>query len=247
MDVTPRIFFLRMVNEVVHIALERAIAASGVGIEPTARFDGDVRRFLHRHDGEIPCRLHHDTTLAADPRNNGRPIFVVVAPARFALLAATTRSAAQMSFPALFRLPLLARSVIEFIRFHGALQLPLHLVGQGGIAQPPTPAVAGTDMHPQLSGNAARGTGQAQEKRCKNPVHDRALAAIQERSREVIEGALAVLLFTAVALQSGLVVVGAPRTDVVALTSRTLEGPIFPPQRMDVGVAGLSIEELVEV
>ena len=57
-------------------------------------------------------------------------------------------------------------------------------------------------------------------------MHDRALAAIQERAREVIEGALAVLLFTAV-LQSGLVV-GAPRTNVVALTLRTLERPIFP-------------------
>jgi hypothetical protein len=40
-------------------------------------------------------------------------------------------------------------------------------------------------------------------------VHDRALAAVQERAREVIEGPLAVLFFTAVALQSGLVVVGA--------------------------------------
>jgi hypothetical protein len=43
-----------------------------------------------------------------------------------------------------------------------------------------------------------------------------------------IEGTLASLLFTAVAFQAGLVVVDAPRTDVVALTPRTLEGPIFP-------------------
>ena len=111
-----------------------------------------------------------------------------------------------MWFFPLFRLPLMASGVIELIRFHGALELPLHLVGQGGIAQPPTPALARPHMPPQFLGHAARGTRQAQEKRRKNPMHDRALAAIQERSHEVIEGALAVLLLTAVALQSGLVV-----------------------------------------
>ena len=47
----------------------------------------------------------------------------------------------------------------------------------------------------------------------------RALAAVQERAREIIEGTLAVLLFTAVAFQSGLVVIEAPGTDVGALTS----------------------------
>jgi len=74
-------------------------------------------------------------------------------------------------------------------------------------------------------------------------VHDRALAAVQERAREAIEGALAALLFTAVALQSGLVVVGAPRTNVVALTAGTLEGPIFPAQRMDGGLTRFGVEE----
>src|SRR5262249_38859476 len=169
------------------------------------------------------------------------------APAGLAFLAATTRSAAQMFFPALFRLPLLARGVIEFIRFHGARQLPLHLVGQGGIPEPPAPAVAGPTMDAQLSGNAPRRTRETEEKRRQNPVHDRALAAIQECAREVIEGTLTGLLFTAVALQSGLVVVGPPRTDVVALTPRTLEGPIFPAQRMDVGLTLFGVEELVDV
>jgi hypothetical protein len=75
-------------------------------------------------------------------------------------------------------------------------------------------------------------------------MHDRALAAVQERAREVIEGALAILRFTAVALQSGLVVVGAPRTDVVALTPRTLEGPIFPSQYMAIGLTRVGAEEL---
>src|SRR5678816_4248103 len=102
-------------------------------------------------------------------------------------------------------------------------------------------------MHPQLSGNATRGTRQAQEKRRKNPVHDRALAAIQEGACEVIEGTLTGLLFTAVALQSGLVVVGTPRTDVVTLTPRTLEGPIFPAQYMDIGLTHCGVEEMVQM
>src|SRR5215813_6841523 len=102
-------------------------------------------------------------------------------------------------------------------------------------------------MDPQLSGNAARGTRQAQQKRRKNPVHDRALAAVQQRAREVIEGALAVLLFTAVALQTELGVVGAPWTDVVALTPRTLEGSIFPAQPMDVGLTRFGVEEVVQM
>jgi hypothetical protein len=78
-------------------------------------------------------------------------------------------------------------------------------------------------------------------------VHERALAAVQERAREVIEGALAGVLFTAVALQSRLVVVRAPRTDIVALTAGTLEWAIFPPQRMDIGLTRFSVEELVQM
>jgi hypothetical protein len=86
--------------------------------------------------------------------------------------------------------------------------LPIGFVGEGRVAQPPTPAIARPPMHPQLPGNAARRTRQAQQDGGQNPVRQRALAAVQERAREVIEGALAVLFFTAVALQSGLVVVG---------------------------------------
>src|SRR5262249_27524874 len=118
--------------------------------------------------------------------------------------------------------------MIQVVGFDRPCQLPLHLVRQGGIAQPPAPTIARPAMHPQLSRNTSRGTRQAQQKGRENPVHYRALAAVQERSREVIEGALATLLFTAVAFQAGLVVVGAPRTDVVALTPRTLEGSILP-------------------
>jgi len=78
-------------------------------------------------------------------------------------------------------------------------------------------------------------------------VHERALAAIQERAREVIEGALATLLFAAVAFQARLGVIGTPGPDVVALTPRTLEGPVFPAQRMDVGLTRVGVEEVVEM
>src|SRR6266487_1421740 len=247
MDLPAGVFLLRMIDVLVEVPLHRPIATGRIGIQATARLHSKIGRFLHRLHGEIFGRLNDDRPLATDPGDDRRAVFVVVPPTGLALLAAPTRSAAQMFFSALFRLPLLASGVIEFIRFHGALQLPLHLVGQGGIAQPPTPAIARPAMYPQLSGNAARGTREAQEKRRENPVHDRALAAIQERAREVIEGALATLLFTAVALQAGLVVVGAPRTDVVALTPRTLEGPIFPSQHMDVGLTRFGVEELVKM
>ena len=80
-----------------------------------------------------------------------------------------------------------------------------------------------------------------------NPVHQRALAAIQERTREVIEGALAALLFTAVAFQAWLGMVRAPWSDVEALTAGTLEGPIFPAQRMDGGLTRFGVEEVVEM
>jgi hypothetical protein len=101
------------------------------------------------------------------------------------------------------------------------------------------------DAH--FSGNAPGRAGKTEQKRCENPVHDRALAAIQERAREVIEGALAALLFTAVAFQARLGVVGAPRPDVEALTAGTLEGPIFPAQRMEVGLTRFGVEEVVEM
>jgi hypothetical protein len=102
-------------------------------------------------------------------------------------------------------------------------------------------------MHPQLSRNTSRGTRQAQQKGREHPVHDRALAAIQERAREVIEGALAALLFTAVAFQAWLGMVRAPWSDVEALTAGTLEGPIFPAQRMDVGLTRFGVEEVVQM
>jgi hypothetical protein len=69
-----------------------------------------------------------------------------MAPARLALFAATTRLASQGLCPALVRLTLVAGGVIEFVGFDSPLQLAIHFIGQGGIAQPPAPAIAGTDM-----------------------------------------------------------------------------------------------------
>src|SRR5215831_6976924 len=247
MHFPARIFLLRMIDELMEIALQRPIAAGGVRVEPTARVHREVRRLLHRGDGEIAGRLEDDGSLATDPGDDGGPVFVVMPPTGLTLLAASTRAASQRFLPALFRLALVAGSMIQVVGFDRPLQLPLHFVGQRRIPQPPAPPIARPYMHPQLSGNAARGTRQAQEKRRKNPVHDRALAAIQERAREVIEGALAGLLFTAVALQAGPVVIGAPGPDVVALTPRTLEGPIFPAQPMDVRLTRCGVEEVVQM
>jgi hypothetical protein len=50
-----------------------------------------------------------------------------------------------------------------------------------------------------------------------------------------------------VAFASRPVVVIAPRTDVVAVTTGTLEWTIFPPERMDLGLAVFGTEELVYV
>ena len=78
-------------------------------------------------------------------------------------------------------------------------------------------------------------------------MHERALAAIQEHACMVIEGTLAGVLFTAVAFQSRLIVVRAPGTDVVALTARTLEWTIFPPQHMNTKWTRFGVEELVQM
>ena len=141
----------------------------------------------------------------------------------------------------------MASGVIQLIRLNSAFQSAVHLIGQGGIAQPPTPAIARADMDAHLPGDAPRRARQTEQKGGEKPVGEGALAAVQECAREVIESALAVLFFTAVAFQAGLVVVGAPRTNIVALTPRTLEGPVFPPQRMDVGLTRCGVEEVVKM
>jgi hypothetical protein len=68
---------------------------------------------------------------------------------------------------------------------------------------------------------------------------------VEEGVREVIEGALAAV--TPGAFTARAVVIRPPRIDVLALAPGTLEGTIFPPERMDIEVAGIGVEELVEV
>src|SRR5262249_40700456 len=75
----------------------------------------------------IFARLDDDRPLATAPGDDRGPIFVITAPTRLAFLAATTRAATQGLLPTLLGLPLVARGVIEVIRFHRALQLALHL------------------------------------------------------------------------------------------------------------------------
>jgi hypothetical protein len=65
---------------------------------------------------------------------------------------------------------------------------------------------------------------------------------VQEGVREIIEGALAAI--APIAFASGAVVVIAPRINVLALTAGALEWAILPPQRMDVDLTLVDIEEL---
>ena len=62
---------------------------------------------------------------------------------------------------------------------------------------------------------------------------------------EIVEGALTAV--APVALTPGAVVVRAPGIDVLALAPRTLQGAFFPPERMDVGVTLVGVEEVVEI
>src|SRR5438309_6556241 len=98
-------------------------------------------------------------------------------------------------------------------------------------------------MDPHLPGNTSRRARQAQQEGGQNPVRQRSLALVQEGIGEVIEGALTAI--APVALAPGAVVVCAPRIDVVALAPETLQRAIFPPERMDVGLTLVDIEELV--
>src|SRR5215510_14189537 len=114
-----------MMDERMHVALHCPVAAGGIRVDPTARLDGEVSGFLHRLHGEIARRVDDHRALAAHPGDNGWPVFVVVPPTGLALLAPASRAAAQRLRAAPLRLPLVAGGVIEVIRFHGALHLPL--------------------------------------------------------------------------------------------------------------------------
>src|SRR6516162_5144287 len=182
--------------------------------------------FLHRLHGEIAGRVDNHRALAAHPGDNGRPVFVVMPPTRLALLAAPTRAAAQGFLPALLGLALLPRGVIEVIRFHGAFELAMHLIGQRSIAQPPAPPIARTAMHPQLSRHTARRARKAQQEGGENPVWQRALALMEQRIGEVVEGAPTAVAPVAFTPRS--VVVRPPRIDVLTLAPGVLSTIMWP-------------------
>src|SRR2546429_4101322 len=228
-----------------HVALQASIAASRVRVEPTARLHREVSHLLYRLDREIAGRLDDNRFLATDPGDAGWPVFVVMPPTGLALLAAPTCSATQVFFPTPLGFALLASSVIEVIGFDRALHLAIGFVGDGRIAQPPAPAIAHTAMHPQLFGNTSRRTRQVQQEGGEYPVCQRPLALVEQRMGQIIEGTLAAV--TPVAFASGSVVVRPPRIDVLALAPGTLEWTIFPSQRMDIDVAAIGVEELVDV
>jgi len=68
---------------------------------------------------------------------------------------------------------------------------------------------------------------------------------VQQGVREIVEGALAAV--APVAFTPGTVVVHAPRIDVVAVAAGTVERAILLPERMEIGMARIGVEELVEV
>ena len=66
-DVSTRIFLLRVVHRVMRIARDQPVAAGRVRVEFAAGLHGEVGGLLHRLDGKVPRRLDDDTSLAADP------------------------------------------------------------------------------------------------------------------------------------------------------------------------------------
>src|SRR5262247_2842607 len=106
------------------ITRDQPVAAGRVRVELAAGLYSEVGGLLHRLDRKVPGRVDHDAPLTAHPGDNGRPIFVVMAPPGLAFLAAPPWRAAQRFRPARLGLSLVSGGMIEVIRFHGALQLP---------------------------------------------------------------------------------------------------------------------------
>src|SRR4030095_3283853 len=105
--VTPGVLFLRMIDELVHVTLHCAVAAGGVRIESAPRLDSEVGGLLHRLHREIFRRLDDDRPVATHPGDNRGPVFVIMAPARLALLTTATRTAPHRLLATAVRLALL--------------------------------------------------------------------------------------------------------------------------------------------
>jgi hypothetical protein len=74
-------------------------------------------------------------------------------------------------------------------------------------------------------------------------VWQRPLALMEHGIGQIVKGALAAV--APVAFASGSVVVIAPGTNGLAAATGTVQWAIFPPQRMDVGLACIGTEKLV--
>jgi hypothetical protein len=64
MHVPTRVFLLRMIHELMHVAFQCSIAAGRVGVEPTTRLHGQAGSLLDRLDREIFGRVEDDLPLA---------------------------------------------------------------------------------------------------------------------------------------------------------------------------------------
>jgi hypothetical protein len=78
-------------------------------------------------------RLENDRSLPTAPGDDRGPLFVVMIPPGLACLPASPRSAVQRLLPPLSRLALVARRMVEVIRFDGPVPLACHLIRQGGM------------------------------------------------------------------------------------------------------------------
>ena len=100
-------------------------------------------------------------------------------------------------------------------------------------------------MEAHFPGQAPAGTGETEQKGGKGPVRQRSRAPLQQGSGEVVEGPLIALAPGAFAPRS--LGVRAPLAKVVALAPGTLQGTIFPPEHMEVGVALVGVEAVVHM
>src|SRR5499425_1611459 len=111
----PRLVATQLMHCVMRIARDQPVAAGRVRVELATGLHGEVGGLLHRLDRKVPCYVDHDATLTAHPGDNGRPIFVVMAPPGLAFLAAPPWRAAQRFRPARLGLSLVSGGVIEVI------------------------------------------------------------------------------------------------------------------------------------
>src|SRR6516165_8536529 len=84
--------------------------------------------------------------------------------------------------------------------------------------------------------------------------HNRKVARIQYASgrllwcnRVAVRSLKVRLQLAPVAFAPGAIVVGTPAANMVALAARTVERTVFPPERMDRGLALFGVEELMHM